>query len=548
MAGTITADVVVYGSTPAGITAAVQAKRMGRSVVLISQRRRIGGMTTGGLSQVDIGNKSAYSGLALQFFRDVKAHYDWPGSWTRQAKESYKPEVWDIKSPTNGYEDTMWTFEPHVAEAILEKWIADAGVTLVRGEWLDRGAGGVVKKGCRIVSIRTLDGAWRPTGKAYAGKVFLDCSYEGDLMAAAGVSYVVGRESNGTYGETLNGYQPKQANHELVAGIDPYVTKGDATSGLLPGIRARATVEDRETGSGDSFVQSYNYRLCLTTNQDNRIRFTAPPGYDTSRYELLFRAIAAGDDMTHKNECPMPNGKTDTNNDGGVSTDYIGMSWEYPEAAYARRAEIALDHLRYVQGLFYTLANDPRVPAETRALYSDHGVCSDEFTDSPYGTGWSDELYIRESRRMVGAYVMTERNIRGTAVAPKEIARGSYGIDSHAVQRYVGADGCVHNEGNIQWQTNLLQGATYPIGYGAVTPKRSECENLLVAFCLSASHCAFGSIRMEPVLFELGQACGAAAAIAVEDACAVQDVPYAALRVRKYDTHPPRKSQRGRAL
>ena len=519
-------DIVIYGSSPAAIAAAVQAKRMGKSAVIVSPETRIGGLTTGGLGQTDIGNKAAFGGLALEFYKAVATHYVDGANWTRQKPESYFP---DGQCAGSKGRESMWTFEPSAALEILEGWEKREGLNIRRGEWLDR-ENGVVKENGKIVAIKTL------SGDIYRGKVFVDATYEGDLMAAAGVSYTIGREGNAVYGEALNGNQPARAtHHQLNVGVDPYVVKGDPKSGLLFGVEPFDP--NFKEGDGDKRVQAYCFRMCLTDDPENRIPFKKPAGYDERDYELLFRHLAIApldrDGLPWINS-KMPNRKTDTNNRTGFATDFIGQNWAWPEASYADREKIRAAHLKYQRGLMWTLANHPRVPEKIRSEVSKWGTCKDEFADG-LGDGWQTQLYVREARRMVGEYVMTEHNCWGTKVAPMPVAMGAYQMDSHHVRRYVGADGFVHNEGDVEVKTDVKTGkrfAPYPIGYGAVVPKRGECGNLIVPVCLSASHIAFGSIRMEPVFFALGQVAGTAASIAAEKGLSVQDVPYADLSAR----------------
>ena len=518
-------DIVIYGSSPAAISAAIQAKRMGRSAVIVSPETRIGGLTTGGLGQTDIGNKAAFGGLALEFYKAVAAYYADPKRWTRQKPESYFP---DGQCAGSKGKESMWTFEPSAALEILEGWEKRDGLDIRRNEWLDREQG-VEKKDGRIVSIRTL------SGKVYRGKVFVDATYEGDLMAAAGVTFTIGREANAVYGETLNGNQPAQAtHHQLNVGVDPYVVKGDPKSGLLFGVEPYNP--NFKPGDGDQRVQAYCFRMCLTDDPANRIPFAKPEGYDERDYELLFRHLAIApldrDGMPWINS-KMPNRKTDTNNRTGFATDFIGQNWAWPMASYAEREKIRAAHLKYQRGLMWTLANHPRVPEKIRREVSKWGTCKDEFKDG-LGDGWQTQLYVREARRMVGEYVMTENNCWSTVVAPHPVAMAAYQMDSHHVRRYVGADGFVHNEGDVEVRRDVSgkRFKPYSIDYGSVTPKRGECTNLIVPVCLSASHIAFGSIRMEPVFFALGQVAGTAASLAVKQGVAVQDVPYAELAER----------------
>ena len=527
--GETTYDVVIYGSSPAAITAAIAAQRLGKSAVIVSPETRIGGLTTGGLGQTDIGNKAAFGGLALQFYRDVAAYYRDDANWNWQKREDYRPRGQCSGSQSA---DSMWTFEPHAALDILERWEKGNGLDIRRGEWLDRGEGKVEVEvgGGRIKSIKTL------SGNVYRGKMFVDATYEGDLMAAAGVTYFVGREDNSVYGETISGFQPapKHCGHKLQPGIDPYVVKGDPASGLLPGVKPYAYVKDRRVGQGDEQVQAYNIRMCLTDVPENRIPFAKPAGYDEREYELLFRHQEAGADLLARNQGVMPNRKTDTNNHGGFSSDFIGRNWAWPEASYEERAKLARAHLVYQQGLMWTLANHPRIPENVRREYARWGTCRDEFQDGP-GDGWQNQVYVREGRRLVGDTVMTEHHCRGDVSVTRPVAMGAYGMDSHNGLRYVGQDGFVHNEGDIQDYV-MSDGKTrfppFGIDYGALVPKRGECANLFVPVCLSASHMAFGSIRMEPVFFALGQAAGTAAAQAIAGGCAVQDLPYAPLRAQ----------------
>ena len=524
-------DVVVYGGSPAAISAAVQVKRMGLECVVVCPDKRIGGLTTGGLGQTDIGNKNAFGGIALEFYRDIAAWYRDEKHWTRQKREDYRPDG-QCSGPKG--DDSMWTFEPSAALAVLENWERRENLEIMRGEKLDRGRDGVSVIDGRIVSFRTL------SGLVFKGKMFIDATYEGDLMAAAGVSYTVGREPNSKYGETLSGCQRKMAvYHQFCKGVSAYVIPGDPSSGLLPGVM---TDDGRADGTGDDYVQAYCFRMCLTDDPANRIPFKKPASYDEKTYELLFRQLAARGEKFYAagNErrlpwinSKMPNRKTDTNNRDGFSSDFVGMNWRWPEASYEEREKIFSAHLEYQRGLMWTLANHPRVPASVRKVYSRWGTCRDEFADGP-GDGWQSQLYVREARRMVGSYVMTEANCRGKIIAGKPVAMAAYTMDSHHVRRIADANGYVSNEGDIQVDRDEkgVIFPPYPIDYGSIIPKRGECSNLLVPVCLSASHMAFGSIRMEPVFFALGQAAGAAAVQSIKAGCAVQDLPYRPLRDR----------------
>jgi hypothetical protein len=507
-------DIVIYGATSAGIAAAVQATRMGKSVVIFEPSDRPGGLTTGGLGQTDIGNKQVVGGIAREFYRAVKRHYADPAAWKWQACEEYRSGGQSASAPD---EDTMWTFEPSAALAILEGWITEHRIKVLYGERLDRSSGVTLSRSVpwRILSIRM------ESGRVITGRMFIDATYEGDLMAAAGVEHTIGRESNAIYGETLNGLQRSQArHHQFVSYVDPYVKPGNPESGLLPFVEQDVPDED---GTGDHRLQAYNFRMCLTDHPENRIPFYKPEGYDLLWYELLLRNFEAGETRVPWINSPMPNRKTDTNNSLGVSTDFIGQNYDYPTATYERRREIVNRHRLYQQGLMWTLANHPRVPESVRAEVSRWGVCRDEFTA---GNGWQGQLYIRESRRMLGRTVMTQHHCQGRDTVADPVGMAAYTMDSHHVRRFVAADGGVRNEGDVQ----VGGFPPYPIGYGAIVPGAEQCANLLVPVCLSASHIAYGSIRMEPVFMVLAQAAATAAVHAIEQAVPVQDVDYPTLR------------------
>ena len=503
-----TYDLVIYGGTSAGVGAAVQGARMGKSVVVVAPEPHLGGLTSGGLGWTDSGQKAAVGGLAREFYRRVKARYDRPDAWRQQKAEDYRLY--------RKGDDAIWAFEPHAAERAFEDLVAGHPITLARGERLDREKG-VTKDGARIVEIRTLG------GKSYRGRVFIDATYEGDLMAAAGVSYAVGREPNSRYNETLNGVETRHAvSHQFDRPVDPYNVPGDPSSGLLPRLHDGPPGEE---GQGDRRIQAYCFRVCLTDAPANRIPFEKPEGYDPNQYELLGRYLRAGGRQGFDKFDPIPNRKTDTNNHGPFSTDNIGMNYDYPEGTYERRAEIVREHEQYQKGLMYYLANDPGVPDAVRARMSRWGLPADEFKDHGH---WPHQIYVREARRMVSDFVMTERHLRALEPTPEPIGMGSYNMDSHNVQRYVDATGHARNEGDFQ----VSPGGAYPISYRAVVPKAGECVNLLVPVCLSSSHVAYGSIRMEPVFIILGQSVATAAAIALDDRVSVQDVDYSKLRAR----------------
>ena len=509
-----TYDLVVYGGTSAGVTAAVEAARDGRSVILVCPDNHLGGLSSGGLGWTDTGRKEVIGGLAREFYHRLWKYYQSDNAWRWQTREEYGNKGQGTVA-IDGDKRTMWIFEPHVAEATFDRMIAEANVPVVRNVWLDRESG-VEKKDGRITAITTLD------GKIYRGKMFVDATYEGDLLAAAGVSYHVGRESSDTYDEQWNGVQKpaRHHGHNFPDGVSPYVKPGDPTSGLLPRISPDPPGED---GQGDHRVQAYCFRMCLTNDPANRVPFPKPEGYDSRQYELVLRVFDTGWRQTFNKFDPIPNHKTDTNNHGPFSTDNIGRNYDYPDATYERRRQIIAEHECYQKGLMYFLANDPRVPDDVREPMSHWGLAKDEFLDNGH---WPHQIYVREARRMIGPYVMTEHDCLCRTETPKSVGMGSYAMDSHHVQRYVTKDGFVQNEGDI----GVSPPYPYMISYDSLTPRKEECTNLLVPVSLSSSHIAFGSIRMEPVFMILGQSAAVAAGIALDKNCSVQDVIYPELK------------------
>lgn len=509
-------DVCVYGGTSGGVAAAIQAARMKKSAILLEFDNHIGGLTTGGLGATDIGNKAAIGGIAREFYARIADHYAKESSWIYEKPAEYFARRGG--SQTKASEPgTMWTFEPKVAEAIFKELLQQAGVPVRYQQRLES----VRQRGDRIHSIRMEDGS------EYRAKMFVDATYEGDLMARAGVQYHVGREANSVYKEALNGVRAETPKHQFIVPVDPYVKRGDPSSGLLPFIQKG---DIGRPGSGDERVQAYNYRLCLTTNDANRLPVTPPPDYDPAKYELLARYIealvAAGKKPQLSqfwNPIWMPNHKTDINNNGGFSTDFIGANYDYPEATYKQRARMDREHENYTRGFITFLATSPRVPENMRAEMRRWGPCKDEFADTG---GWPNQLYVREARRMISDYVMTEHNCRGARVAEDPVGLGAYNMDSHNVQRIV-RKGHVENEGDVQVPVK-----PYPISYRSIVPKQRQCENLFVPVCLAASHIAYGSIRMEPVFMILGQSAATAASIAIDQDIPVQKVDYPKLRER----------------
>ena len=504
------ADVIIYGGTSAAVTAAVQVAKMDKSVIMVSPDIHLGGLSSGGLGWTDTGNKEVIGGLSREFYHRIYQFYQDDSVWEWQEKDEYGNKGQGTPA-IDGDERTMWIFEPHAAEQVFEDFIAEYDITVHRDEWLNRDDGIEMSEG-KIQAFKTLN------GNRYEGKVFIDATYEGDLMASAGVNYHVGREANSVYNEEWNGVQTGVYHHShyFKDSISAYITPGDPESGLLP----RVSAEDPgKKGEGDHRVQAYCFRMCLTDHPENRVPFPMPENYDASQYLILLRVFDAGWRETFNKFDPIPNRKTDTNNHGPFSTDNIGMNYDYPEATYERRREIIKEHENYQKGLMYFIANDQRVPADVQNEMKKWGLAKDEFTDNG---NWPHQIYVREARRMIGDYVMTENDVLGKRKVPEPIGMGSYTMDSHNVQRYVTAGGYVQNEGDI----GVHPEEPYTIAYGSLTPKKEECENLLVPVCVSSSHIAFGSIRMEPVFMILGQSAATAAVHAIEDEVAVQDIDY----------------------
>ena len=533
-------DVVIYGGTSAGVSAAIQCSRMGKKVILIEPTNRIGGLTTGGLGKTDIGNKQAIGGVSREFYQNIKTYYLKSENWIWETRDAYKGVGYDTFN-----EDAMWAFEPSVAlKVFLEMVKNESNIHIVYNQRLNRKTG--IKKEKQVIKSIQME-----TGQIYQGKMFMDCTYEGDLMAASGVSYTVGRESNSQYGESLNGVQANNFNltlhkklsrngihHNFIEGVSPYLVKGDPKSGLLPFVSAEKPGVD---GQADNKIQAYCYRMTLTNLPENRIPFKKPDGYNELEYELLFRNYEAakgdirnmydyGDPLVPWINSAMPNRKTDINNQKGFSTDFIGQNYRYPEASYDERLKIAALHKKYQQGLMWTLSYHPRIPKEVRAVVSEWGTCKDEFISD---SGWTDQLYIREARRMVSDYVMTQKNCEALAVAEDAIGLGAYQMDSHPTQRYVDVNGFVKNEGNVEAHVS----APFPISYKSIIPKKSEATNLFIPVCLSSSHIAYGSIRMEPVFMVLGQSAAIAASIAIDKNVQAQEVSYPELRTALIKNH-----------
>lgn len=489
-----TVDICIYGGTAAGVIAAYAAEKCGKTVILIEPGKMLGGMTTGGLGQTDIGKKEAITGLSRQFYRHLGKKY--------------------------GVEE-QWIFEPHVAMEVLQDYIKMGKIKVLYQQQIFK----LNKSGKTIRSILVRDHAISKSPSVeISAKQFIDCTYEGDLLGMSGVSYTVGREDNKQYNETVNGfflaeYHKQSGFHQFPDGISPYKIPGDPSSGLLWGISSNQPVP---AGTGDKRVQAYNFRICLTDSAENRISITRPPDYDSTKYELLVRLFEARPFMKKITDyfiwgnTGMPNRKTDINNIGAFSTDMIGMNYGWPEGSFDQRRKMFDAHVSYTKGLLYFFKTDKRVPEELRAFMSNWGYPKDEYQE--YGN-FTPQLYVREARRMVGDYVMTEHNCRGKEKVTDGIGMASYGMDSHNCQRII-KDGMVKNEGNVE----VGGFPPYPVSYRSLTPRQNECTNLLVPVCLSASHIAYGSIRMEPVFMVLAQSAAMAASMAIDSKVPVQKI------------------------
>lgn len=480
-------DLCVYGGNSGGIIAAITGRKNGLSVTLLEAGRHLGGLTSGGLGYTDIGNKFAIGGLSREFYRRLGRHYQ---------------------------QDECWLFEPQVAEAVFREWLEEVGVVCHFESYLDQ----VQMKNGAIESITTENGI------NVRAKQFIDASYEGDLLAKAGVSHTIGRESNATYGETYNGQQCLN-KHQFNYPVDPYRVPGQASSGLLPGIDDAPY----EQGSGDRRVQAYNFRLCLTDAPEKRVPFTQPEDYNPADYELLRRYCQAGyvpqwDKFDH-----LRDGIYDMNNCGAVSSDYIGMNHDYPTASYTEREAIYQAHVNWTQGLMWFWKTDPAVDSDFQNRFSEFGWYAEAFKNTGH---FPPSLYVREARRMVGDVVMTEHHCMGREKIEDAIGLAAYVMDSHNCRRIV-VDGKVRNEGDVQ----IHSGPPYPISYRSIIPKRGECRNLSVPYCISASHIAFGSIRMEPVFMIMAQSAAEAATLAIEKKLDIQEVPYASLKERLSNAH-----------
>jgi len=486
-------DICIYGGTSAGVAAAVTAARRNRSVVILNPSQYIGGMTSGGLGWTDAGKEHVIGGLSRQFYRDLGQYY--------------------------GTASEVWNFEPRAASHVYAKWLDDAEIPVYNGQFLDKAH----TDGTTVKTVKML------SGLTVHAKVFVDATYEGDLMAQAGVTYTVGREANAQYGETYNGIQVRE-KHQFSHFVDPYREEGVASSGLLPHVNGQDVFDMQ--GSGDQRIQAYCFRVCMTNDPQLRRDWVKPDNFDPAEYILASRWFRSEKDAY--NELLRPDGdfrkfdrlvnphKTDTNNHGPVSSDYIGANYSWPEASYRQREKIFQQHVNYQQGLYWFLANDPSIPVRYREQMSQWGLARDEFEDTDH---WPHQLYVREARRMVSDYVITEHDCMHRRVCEDPIGMGSYNIDSHNCQRFV-HNGRVLNDGDVQ----IPPAGPYGISYRSIVPKTGQAENLFVPVCVSASHVSYGSVRMEPVFMILGESAAIAADLVLAEGIAAQQLSNDSLR------------------
>ncbi len=515
---TIEADVCVYGSTSGAVTAAIKAASLGKKTILISPHQYLGGMSSNGLGWSDTGDVRTIGGMAREFYSRIYDYYQEPNAWKSESIKDYTSRIGSKTLGPNDKSKMMFTFEPHAARIVFESWVKDSNVVVITGR-LDRNSG-AVKSGTRIVSIATLE------GDKISAKMFIDATYEGDLLAAAGVKYRIGREGRDEFSEGLAGIYLEKTINQIETDISPYKNLQDPNSGLIYGVEEFSG----RRGESDGRLQAYCYRLCLTNDPKNIKPIEKPQGYREEMFEVMFRLFEAGKSPSFKLSA-IANKKTDSNNSGGFSFDFLGGNysvtegWNYAEADYEKRRQIEKAHEDYQRGLIWTLQNHPRVPERERKKWRQWGLAKDEFTEND---NWPEQIYVREARRMVGQLVMTQQHIDRAAgfETSDPVCMGSYNLDSHNVRRVVW-EKTVKNEG--EFYKPPAKGP-YPISFRAIIPKNNDAENLLVTFCISSTHTAFGSIRMEPVTMMIGQAAGTAAALCIDNNCSVQNLPYDLLK------------------
>lgn len=511
-------DVVIYGGTAGGVVSAIAAAQEGASVIVLEPSKHIGGTVTGGLGATDIGKQDAIGGMSREFYQRVYRHYEKPEAWKHQTRDEYLKRA---AGRVNAPEGVWWGVEPSVAMRVLQSMAAESKVTVLTEERLKS----VRKSGARLTAVTTESGA------TFAGRVFIDASYEGDLLAMAGVPYRVGREGREEFGEKLAGVVPEPWSTRKQWDVDVSARGPDGK--LRFGVQYTTRGPD---GAGDKKVQAYNYRICLTDAPENRLPIEKPANYDASRYDLLALyiqkmgsrvALTGPKGRSLLLISALPNRKTDINDGAPFSTDFIGANWDYPEGSRATRERILGNHIDYTKGLLYFLGQDERVPSRIRQQMQKWGYPKDEY---PGNGNWTPQLYIREAKRMVGAYVMRQQDIQDEQTKEDSIGMGSYNVDSHHLQRIENPQGFVRNEGNPN--DRAVGHSPYEIPYRSITPRKTDADNLFATFCVSATHMGFASLRMEPVFMILSESAGVAASMAVRENRAVQDVPMKPLQYR----------------
>jgi FAD dependent oxidoreductase len=488
----------------------VQAAAMGKRVVLVEAGQHLGGMSVEGLGGTDIDNHKefqnspAVGGLALEFYRRINAYYG-------------RTKAFDETIRNRGRNASLWRFEPHVAEAVFDAWVKESGVIVLRGHRLKE-TGGVSKNGPRITALHFENEA------EIAANVFMDATYEGDLLARAGISFAVGREGNAKYQETKNGIQLDTTHGQFGKRIDPYRTPGDSASGLIHGVQSGPV---GTYGMADESIQGYCFRLCLTKSPDKRIAITKPASYDPAHYELQRRYIAAGGVITPPSTS-IPGGKTDPGSWHHLAGNLTGWNHRYPVASYAERAEMLRSSRDYIQGLYWFMANDPAVPDAQRKIWAEWGLCNDEFTDND---GWPRAFYVRNGRRMVSDFVLTEAHIKKNKPEPIDDSVGLifWPPDLHHARRIV-KNGAVWNEGAVFDSESEADWQPCSIPYRCLVPKATECMNLLTPTCPSSSYVGYGAYRIEFTFMTAAQSCATAAVLALEEDVPAQQVSYKKLK------------------
>ncbi|WAC14717.1 FAD-dependent oxidoreductase [Dyadobacter pollutisoli] len=505
-------DVVIYGGSAGGYAAAIQVARMGKSVALLEPTAHIGGHVVEGLGGTDVDNHKefrnspAVSGIALEFYKRVAKAYGRDEAFEKMLRDGEK-------------KPNLWRLESSVAGKVIKAWLAEYKISLFYKTRLSESKNAVLKKDTKITRIKT------ETGSTFEAKIFIDATIEGDLLAAAGVSTTVGREANATYNETFNGIRATNTHAPFLVKVDPYKIPGDSTSGLIP------TIQDEKLGipgAGDNHLQAYCFRVCLTQKTGNKIAFYTPKNFKRADYEIYLRYLKAGGKL-YTPGAELPNGKTDLGAWHDLSHNLYGLNVDYPEGNYATRKRILAEHETFTKGLFYFLANDPevgRLDSTLQRKWSGWGYAKDEFTDN---NGFPRMFYVRDARRMVSDYVITEHHVKRDNPTPvaDPVTIAYWPTDLHSVRRIV-RDGAAYNEGSVfggdaHWRP-------LPISYRALVPKKSECTNLLTPTCPSSSHLAYGAIRIEWTFMALGQAVGTAAVMAIDNQSTVQEVDYEKLR------------------